>query len=407
MSTPDSATTFSVFAFLFLVGLAITFFVGSKAKVVAPSLASYLVHVSLSMFLYIYLGLSALGSDGYNYQLFAEYIADTFAGRPSTVNYAEGKEGWLYALGGIYFIFGKIPAAGLVIVSILMGALPAIMASTSRMMGWAKSARAAAWLSVMLPTLIIWPSSILREGPAIFVLSIIVLSVGLYHSGRSLRAGVLLVLATFAMMWIRPPVGIAVLAGIAVAVILVPTRRSRGWAGAMLFLTLPALALPLGLIRGTEFDLGTVATLRENLAIGATTSTGATSEGWDSPSGAALSILRDLPGATFGPFPWQALSQPWQLTIDGAAFIVLAFLVFIAVRTRSTRRAALTLVFPAVAVLIIVAATFGNYGFVVRQRSQAAPFLVPVAAAGWVLMRQRRSGLPDSLDRDQKEDANA
>ena len=71
----------------------------------------------------------------------------------------------------------------------------------------------------------------------------------------------------------------------------------------------------------------------------------------------------------------------------------MAYLVFLAIRNRGTRREAISLVIPAITILFVVAAVFGNYGFVVRQRTQALPFILPVAAVGWQIIQRRRVGL--------------
>lgn len=188
--------------------------------------------------------------------------------------------------------------------------------------------------------------------------------------------------------------GVAALLAIGIGAIFIPNRRAGNLGQSLLFLLPAALVLPLGLIRGDQLNLATAGTLRTNLGIGTSTSTGATGEGFDTTWGGILGTLRDLPGASFGPFPWEALQQPLSLALDGMTFLLLALLTIPALRQRSSRRGALALLLPAVAILFVVAATFGNYGFVVRQRSQAAPFLVPIAAAGWVLYRQRRQGIP-------------
>ena len=315
------------------------------------------------------------------------------AGHGPGVAYAEGKEGWLYVLGALYYLFGHVPETGLIVIATMMATLPAIMAVIARLMGWAESANSAAWLAVILPSIIIWPSSILREGPSIFLLSLMALSVGVYRGGRALLAGLLLAAATLGMMWIRPPMGLAALTGIAIAAILVPRRRPIRPLGAVAFLAPSALAIPFGLLRGNQLTFSGVASLRENLSVGASTSTGASSEGFDTTTGTILGSLRDLPGATFGPFPWQVIQQPWTLVIDGLTFVALFYLVFLAIRNRGTRREAISMVIPAIAILFVVAAVFGNYGFVVRQRSQAVPFILPVAAVGWHIVQRRRSGL--------------
>ncbi len=220
-----------------------------------------------------------------------------------------------------------------------------------------------------------------------------VLAIALHQAQRTLPAGLLLLFSAFCMMWIRPIVGIAALIAVGIGAILLTPRGTGSVSRSVLFLVPAALVLPLGLIRGDQLDLAAAGVLRYNLGIGATTSTGATGEGFDTTWGGILGSLRDLPGASFGPFPWEAFSQPKPLVVDGLTFLLLALLAFSALRFKESRRGALALLLPAVAILFVVAATFGNYGFVARQRSQAAPFLVPIAAAGWVLYRQRRQGL--------------
>lgn len=393
MSGFGAGSPLLVIAVLLLIGTAVTVWVGRLARTLGPCLTSLSIHVALSMYLLYSYGLTALGSDADAYHQVAAAVADSIGGIGSGVNYSEGKEGWIFALGILYYIFGTHAEVGLIVISTFMALVPAILATASRHLGWESSANTTAWLAVLLPSLIIWPSSILREGPSIFLLSLMVLSVGFYHSRRLLTAGALLLGATAGMMWIRPPIGAAALLGIAVGVLFTSLRKTTGPLGMLVFLAPSALALPFGLLRGNQFNLSAAGTLRESLALGASTSTGATGQGFDTIGGAIRGMFLDLPGATFGPFFWQAGGQPWQLLIDGLTFIVLAVLSFIVLKNRPTRSEGLVLILPAVAVLLVVSAAFGNYGFVVRQRSQAAAFLVPVAAAGWVLQQQRRTTL--------------
>ncbi|MDD2857894.1 MAG: hypothetical protein PHU75_04380 [Candidatus Nanopelagicales bacterium] len=389
MTTSDQFSSYAAIIALLLVGFAIVAVIGRRAMVLRACVAGYSLHIAVSAFLLYYYGVGAIGPDAGSYNALANQLADSISGQSSGLTYVEGKEGWLYVLAILYVTFGKAPEIGLIVIATLMGIVPAIMASASRMMGWEASARLAAWIAVLLPSLVIWPSSILREGPSIFLLSLMVLAVGMFHRNRPLPAGVLLILATATMMWIRPPIGIAAFLGIAIAVAFAPWRRTSGVMGTLIFLAPAALALPFGLVRGSsQFSLSAAGTLRENLAAGASTSTGATAEGWDTVGGALMSMVRDLPAASFGPLPWEMLRQPWQLAVDGVSFIVLAVFVVIALRSRITRSEAITLVLPAIAVLLVVAAAFGNYGFVVRQRSQAVPFIIPVAAAGFMLRRR-------------------
>ena len=393
MISTDFGNSFVAISTLLLLGLGITLIVGRWGQALRPCLASFALHIGVSAFLYYYHGLGALGPDAISYDALANSVGQSLAGQGPGVSYAEGKEGWLYVLGALYYLFGHVPETGLIVIATLVSLLPAIMASTSRLMGWAGSANAAAWLAVIMPSLIIWPSSILREGPSIFLLSLMVLSAGLYRGGRAVLAGLLLAGSTLGMMWIRPPMGIAALVGIALAAIIVPRRRPIGSVAAIAFLAPSLLAIPFGLLRGNQLTFSGVGTLRANLSIGASTSTGASSEGFDTTTGTILGSVRDLPGAAFGPFPWEAIHQPWTLAVDGLTFVGLAYLVFLAIRNRGTRREAISLVIPAITILFVVAAVFGNYGFVVRQRTQALPFILPVAAVGWQIIQRRRVGL--------------
>ena len=393
MAANNAVSPLLISALLVVIGLIITIWVGRLTRTLAACLTSLGLHLALSAYLLYSLGLTALGTDASDYHQVAVAVADSFSGIGHSVTFSEGKEGWIFVLGFLYYLFGSHAEIGLIVISTLMALVPAILASASRNLGWASSAQTSAWVAVLLPSLIIWPSSLLREGPSIFLLSLMVLSLGFYHSRKLLTAGLLLLGATAGMMWIRPPIGAAAVIGIAVGVILTSWRGKTGPLGMLVYLAPSALALPFGLIRGNQFDLGAAGALRENLSFGATTTTGATGEGWDTLGGAVRGMIQDLPGAAFGPYPWQAGGQPLPLIVDGLTFIVLAGLAFVALRNRTTRNEAFTLILPAIGVLMVVAAAFGNYGFVVRQRSQAAAFIVPVAAAGWVLYRNRRANL--------------
>jgi hypothetical protein len=197
------------------------------------------------------------------------------------------------------------------------------------------------------------------------------------------------------MTWIRPEIGLMGLGGCIIAMLTIHPR-STGFARiAPLVLVLPGLLLALLLLaRSQGSDIATIgasiANKRQALGVGANSVTGVSADGFDTPLGTILALLRDLPMATVGPLPWQWDLKYWPLIVDAASWTLIITFCCIAFLDKGAGRRSLALAIPSLLILLAGDAIMGNWGILIRMRTQALPFLVPLAAYGYVTWRQRR-----------------
>ena len=370
---------------LSLVGLLVVSVVGQRSQTLAPVLVGYCGHLMLGLGNYWINGLVA-DQNTFNGQ--AMSVAASLSGDSgTTVSLNLGKEGFPFIVGLLYTFAGPYPELGLALNAILMGLVPAIVATACRGLGYSEAAVIAAWFVVVLPPLAYWTSLFAREAMASFFLSLMLLALSLLYEGRIVRALVVAWSSTAAMMFVRPQVGALALAGIVIAA-LIMGRGQDGTVTRALVLAAPSVALlPLGFLRGPDLDPTSAGSLREGLGEGANTATGVTGDGFDTTFGALVGSLLDLPRATLGPLPWEWSVTYWQLIIDVVSWAVVLIFAFIALRRAKGRRVLISLLVPAALVLLATSAIMGNWGIVVRMRLQALPFLIVIAAVGFQIWR--------------------
>ena len=114
----------------------------------------------------------------------------------------------------------------------------------------------------------------------------------------------------------------------------------------------------------------------------------ASSTAWPSDS----TFVEVLPRVALGPFAWETTFLPLPLMVDALAWFLLVTLTVVGVVVMKRRSFSLLLILPAVALLVSLVVTSGNYGTMQRLRLQAAIFLIPLAGQGvsWLIGRIRK-----------------
>jgi hypothetical protein len=360
-------------------------------------MTAFAIHVGVGIGNYIASGvtLDALKYHGFAVQ-YAQILSSGGTSADLPTEFSSGREGWIYVLGVLYYVFGAVPPVGLVFNALLVAVAVGVIALTSRLAGWPESARTAAWIAVIAPPIVYWPSLLGREASIFLLLSVMALSLALFVAKHWLLATVALWGSVVVGLVIRPQIALVALVGvISAAIALTVAERSR-LKGALLFV-LPALvAFPLGVLRGmqgyvTHFftELGSQ---RRELSMTANSKTGVSLEGFDTPVGAILGTLRDLPRGILGPFPWEWTPRYWQLAIDAGFWACVVALCYVALLYGKHRGRLLCFTVPALLILFVSTAIMGNWGILVRMRTQALPFLLVVMAQGFIVTREHVSG---------------
>jgi hypothetical protein len=259
------------------------------------------------------------------------------------------------------------------------------------------SCRAYAVGVLFLPSLLYWPSSVGKESVMLLAIGLVSLGVARVTTGTTGGAAPLVVGLALAG-FIRPHVAVLLTAGLFVALLVRrPTRRTItspiAHVGGLLVGAGLVGGLALAAARFLGVDEVTVTSVQDTLESTAERTTTGGSQFTAHP----VTSVADFPSAAvsvlFRPWPWEAHNA--LALLAGAESLLLLVLVAFAWR-RVLGVPRLVLQEPYVAytvvylVLFVIAfSTFGNFGLLVRERTQVLPFLLAVA-----FMPRRRTRPP-------------
>jgi hypothetical protein len=333
-----------------------------------------------------------LGPDASIYHQGAIDIVRNWSGQTSAVLLPGGKEGFFYLLAVIYRLFGSYPLAGVIVNSVFAAALVPVMSDLTRRLFDDSAAKYAPPLVVLLPGYLIWPSQLLREACVLLLLAVSANCVArLSEKGR---IGALACLGgTIALLYsFRGQLALLFTGAIVVALV-VGCRGQFSAFGAPLGIVAMVAALVLGGGLGySGYRLALEADLQEANAFRLETSTTANS-GFDpstdisTPEKASAYLPLAFVKFMFGPFPWE-VDDTRQVP---ALLDVSVLWMLVPSMWRGLKGAliggwrSLVLLLPALAIALPSALAVGNYGMVLRERTQVLTFLVPFIAVGLAL----------------------
>ena len=307
-----------------------------------------------------------------------------------------GKEGYYYLLAGLYRVLGPHAVAGLVVNAALAAAIVPLTADTTRRLF---GREAAAWVPpvvVLLPSLMLWPSQLIKEAPILFLIAVAA-NAGARVTERFRFAPLVAVAGSMALLLTLRGYVALVLAGGIVAGIAVGRRELLGGVGAgvgvaaILILLLSFGLGYKGFDAAVNTDLAQAQIVRRDLAL--TARSGFDAEVDISTSRQALSYLpRGLVTFLAGPFPWQ-IRGVRQLPIIPDMLIWWGLLPSLWRGAKEGRRLIgrrmLVLVLPALTTACLLSLAIGNFGTLVRERMQLVVLLIPLIAYGLSLRRPK------------------
>ena len=342
------------------------------------------------------------GPDALDYHAEAFSLTKEWRGSGTEVDISTGKEGFYYLLAGAYWLLGPHPIAGLVINAACAAALiPVTFVMTTRLFG----AAAARWVPALLtitPAFLVWPSQLLRESPILLLIALAGASaVSLTARLRALPIATL-VTALILLFSFRSSVAALMAGGLLVGIGL---GLRRLWIGlslqAVVLAVLAILVVGFGLgytgfQLASQTDLQDVQVFRAATARDTGSSFGAAE--FSSIGAAAATMPIGLARVVLGPLPWEIGLRQAPALLDGIVMWALFVPLVIGIREgwRRRGRTLLPLFFPAVLLAALLAVVIGNYGLLLRERTQAMVLLVPFFALGLervlgaVIPRRRR-----------------
>ncbi|GAB2518753.1 hypothetical protein [Paramicrobacterium agarici] len=367
-----------------LFGLYLTILIGHRAGTLAPAIVTFVLHVCIALVVVQLFGL--FSADAIYYDHTASQLASGEEARVTA-----GKEGWPALLAALYRTFGHVPSLGLIVNAVACAVASALVGLTAERLELPK--RLSAWIAGLLPAALLWGSLLLREALSWLCIALLTYAITVLmderdhgarrrwvlHVGMSIVAfgGLLLVRGTVALI-----VGVAMLFAVVVA-----KRRS----GRVIIVVMALVLVTAGPLLGRiseivgVYDFEQVNASRDALSSSADSSFEVVS--YSDPVSAVMALPRLLPRSFLGPFVWEWSAIGIPFAVDGILWALVLIAACRGLWRARRKRPLMILVVPAVALLIVLAQTSGNYGTMQRLRVQAEILLVPLAAAGITRVR--------------------
>lgn len=360
--------------------------------------AAFAMHLAISLVVTNTLGLLRyLGPDALTYHTIAQEILRHWTAGFPFPYVPSGKEGFYYLLAGLYWLFGAHAAAGLAVNATLAAAIVPLSTDTTRRLFGAAAARYAAPLSVLLPGFILWTSQLLKEAAVLFLLAL-ALNCAVRLADRISLVPIVLLAATMALLFsFRGWVGVMAAGGLIIGIGIGRRQLISGFGtGVTAMVMIGALVLMTGLgysgyKTAVGSDLQQASVVRRDLALSANSGYGADAD--ISTTAHAISYLpRALLTFFFGPYPWQ-IRGGRQLPVvpDVLCWWALLPSLWRGLRAsaRSHGRQILVVLMPAFTTSVLLALAIGNFGALLRERTQVVVILLPFLCLG-LSLRDRR-----------------
>jgi hypothetical protein len=317
--------------------------------------------------------------------------------------FSSGGPGWgmIYMVGGVYSITGRNPLA-IQFINAVAGAAtaPVIFLCTQHIFKNARASRAAALLVAFYPSLVLWSSQGLKDGPIIFLLAVIMLSTLKLGTRFSVKYLIWLTLAMLCILSLRFYIFYMVVVAIGGSFV-VGMRAVTAQSVIRQFLTVVVLGLAMtyfGVVRLGSTELQTYGNLemldlsRKDQAQTANTGFGKDID-VSTTSGALSTIPIGVSYLLFAPFPWQlgslrqSITMP-EMIIWWGSFPLLILGVWFTVKYRF--RQTLPILIFTVMLTLAYSIFQGNIGTAYRQRSQLLVFYFIFVAVGFVLLKETK-----------------
>ncbi len=376
---------------------------GDVQRLVAWTLGSFVLHIVVGVAIHRIGDISSFtGPDAGYYHDTARDLVDHWTRDFPHPVLPSGKEGFFYLLAAVYWLFGPTLEAGLVLNAVMAAALVPVLSDLTRRLIDSSAARHVPPLAVLTPGLLVWTSQLLREAGVLLLIAVAAnCAVRITHRAT---AGPILALAwSLALLFtFRGNVALIMVGGVVVGLVIGKRQLLSG-----LSLSLSALSLLLLLVVGLGLgysgyrfavgaDLQQVETVRSSLS--QTGASGFASQADVSTPGRALSYLPfGFANFFLGPFPWQIQSTRQLVALPDLLvwWYLLASLwrgLWSAKRRVGLRT--MTLLVPVLMTGAALSLLIGNFGTVLRERTQVAVLLFPFIAEGLALRRDNDEETP-------------
>ncbi|HEY3104768.1 MAG TPA: glycosyltransferase family 39 protein [Pyrinomonadaceae bacterium] len=372
-------------------------------------LFALLVRMVIGAAIFVFSAQDFFGGDAWTYDYFgmqqvlawggdkyAQANVDSFTGQGFASAW-----GMLYVVGAIYGVIGRNMLAIQFFNAVLGAATaPLIFLSAEEVFKNRRVARIAALSVAFYPSLVLWSSQGLKDGPIVFFLALSILAT--LKLGRKFNAAYLitLIVSLIGVLSFRFYVFYMLIAAVGGSFV-VGMRTLTAQSMARQFVVVLALGLSLtylGVTRYANLQFEQYANLeqlqrsRQDLASSANSGFGRDVD-VSTTTGALLTIPTGIVYLLFAPFPWQLGSLRQSLTfpemlIWWAAFPLLILGVWFSLKYR-LRQMSPILIFTSM-LTVAYSVLQGNVGTAYRQRAQILVFYFIFVAVGSVLVKEKR-----------------
>lgn len=354
-----------------LIGATILGLVLSTINATLIKIAAAVLVTSLSFSFLFYLNFSYFAPDARTYDEQAQEVLSSWLGETSVQpSLYSGKEGWPNLLAMVYAIGGPSPYLGLAInAGFCVGIAVLVWKITELICDYPLAPRVAALL-VLNPVVIFWGGLLLREaGMWFFVLLATFGTARAVTQKRWHGSGAALILGLAGAFAFRSSVAIPL--GLALLVMILLYGRAN-FLGKLVVVLIAVAFTPFALNYMEQSSIADLERITASQAELASADSGFSIGGIEGMAAA-------IPRVVAGPFPWEIPSLGIQYVSDWAVWF--GVLVFSIVGSRGIKAAWLLWV-PALAVLVALVITSGNYGTMIRLRATALVLLLPLAGIG-------------------------
>jgi len=365
--------------------------------------------IFLATAIFVFNGQDFFGGDAWTYDYFGmqqvlAWGGDKFA--QLNVDYFTGRGfasawGMLYIIGAIYGVIGRNMLAIQFFNAVLGAATaPVIFLAAEEVFKNHRVAKVAALAVAFYPSLVLWSSQGLKDGPIVFFLALCILATLKLGQKFSSIYMLALIFSLIGVLSFRFYVFYMLIAAVGGA-FLIGMRTFTAQSIARQFVVVLVLGLSLtyfGVTRYANAQFEQYANLeqlnrsRQDLATSAASGFGREVD-VSTTNGALTTIPTGLVYLLFAPFPWQLGSLRQSLTLPEmviwwAAFPLLILGVWFSLKYR-LRQMSPILIFTSM--LTLAYSVFqGNVGTAYRQRAQILVFYFVFVAVGFVLVKEKR-----------------
>jgi len=359
--------------------------------------AAILLRMAVGTAIFVFRGQDFFGGDAISYDAYGLAQLSGWAGDRYQQSIANrfvrsgsgGGWGMVYLVAAIYGIVGRNMLA-VQLVNSVFGAATAVIVflCAHHVFDNLKVARLAGMAVAFYPSLVLWSSQGLKDGPIVFFLALSILATLKLGERLSLKYFVVLVCSLLCLLSLRFYVFYMICFSIGGAFIIGRQAiTTKSFVRQLALLCLLGLAITyLGFTRSANLQLERFGNLEAESGFGQDVDV-------STASGALSSIPIGLVYLLFAPFPWQVISLRQSITLPEmvvwwVSFPMLVLGLWFSIRYR------LRIISPILIFTVMLSLGYsvfqGNVGTAYRQRAQLLVFYFIFAAVGYVLMIEKR-----------------